>query len=80
MQFSTSFGYKCPNCNTKISIAIQVGKQEQNCPQCGTTMVPDKERQSLAANVYCKSCNSYYGLVTSDRCPNCGGEFSDIQS
>lgn len=29
-----------------------------------------------AANVYCPKCKTAYGLVNSDRCPQCGGPFS----
>ena len=78
MKASTFFGYKCPKCNSKITVGVVAGADELNCPNCGTTMVPDDEGQASAGNVYCPNCNSTFGLVTSDRCPECGGEFEAI--
>ena len=34
--------------------------------------------ERISANVYCPKCNAYFGLVTSDRCPICGGPFSKM--
>jgi hypothetical protein len=34
--------------------------------------------ERILANVYCPNCNTYYGVVNSDKCPICGGPFSNI--
>ena len=76
MKASTFFGYKCPKCNSKVTVSAILGADEMRCPSCNSVMEPDEEGQASAANVYCPKCKSQFGLVTSDKCPNCGGEFS----
>lgn len=71
MDVTTYFGFKCPRCNS--SVAIGVGKP--NCPSCGTQMLPNFESEPVATNVHCKKCNSYYGMINSDKCPDCGTKF-----
>jgi rubrerythrin len=78
MNATTFFGYKCPICNSKVTVGAIVGGSEIRCPSCNAPMVPDEEGQASAANVYCPKCNAQFGLVTSDRCPICGGPFSKI--
>ena len=77
---STFFGYKCPKCNSKVTIGTMSGSDEMKCPTCNTVMIPDENGQASAANVYCPKCNTQFGLVTSDKCPICGGAFSRIPS
>ena len=79
MQVGAFFGYKCPQCNTKIDIGAVAGTSELNCPNCGVKMVPDLEGKASAANVYCPKCKASYGLVNSDRCPQCGGPLEGAQ-
>ena len=78
MKAGSFFGYKCPRCNSKVTVGAIVGADEMRCPSCNTIMEPDENGQASAANVYCPKCNSIFGLVTSDKCPTCGGEFSKI--
>ncbi len=78
MVASSFFGYKCPKCNSKVTIGVAVGMKELHCPNCNTVMVPDKEGQASASNVFCPNCKSAFGLVTSDKCPICGGPFSKM--
>ncbi len=66
------FGYHCPRCGS----SVQVGVGTPSCPSCGKAMVPNPKARPSAANVYCKKCNAAFGLVTTDRCPTCGGPFS----
>ena len=78
MKATTFFGYKCPRCGSKVNVGISVGGGTVNCPDCGASMVPDEAGQASAANVYCPHCNAAFGLVTSDRCPTCGGPLSKM--
>ena len=73
------FGYRCPKCGSTVDIGAIVGSSEILCPSCNTVMEPDKNGRVSAANVYCSSCNSSFGLVNSDKCPNCGGAFSRMK-
>ena len=76
METNSFFGYKCPKCNTTIDIGVIVGNSKPLCPNCKTEMIPDNNGKVSAANVHCKKCNSFYGLINSDRCPQCGELFS----
>ena len=76
MDASTFFGYKCPRCNSKVNLHVVLGKDSPECPNCHTIMVPDEEGQVSAANVYCPICKTAFGLVQSDKCPDCGGPFT----
>ncbi len=78
MKAISYFGYKCPRCNSTVTVGAIVGSDEIRCPSCNTVMEPDKNGQASAANVYCSNCNSQFGLVTSDKCPICGCEFSKM--
>ena len=71
------FGYKCPNCNSTVDIGVSVGSGEQLCPNCKAKMIPNPEGKTTSANVHCSKCNSSFGLINSDKCPNCGQPFSD---
>ena len=75
MQGGVFFGYKCPRGCSRVDIGAVAGSSEYNCSHCGTKMVPDSEGQASAAKVYCPRCKAQYGLVNSDRCPQCGGPF-----
>ena len=75
MQTKSFFGYKCPNCNSTIDIAAVAGSNKLLCPNCKTEMVPNPDGKTVSANVYCKKCNSSFGLINSDKCPNCGSSF-----
>jgi len=77
MQTGSFFGYKCPNCNSKIDIAAVAGSDELLCPNCKTKMVPNSEGKTVSANVHCKKCDSSFGLINSDKCPSCGSPFSE---
>jgi len=70
----TFFGFICPKCST----TVQVGVGTPSCPTCGTQMVPNSKAPASAGNVMCKRCNTAYGLITADRCPQCGGPFSAV--
>ena len=70
----TYFGYICPRCGS----TVQIGIGRPACPSCGAQMAPNKKASPSAANVYCKSCSSAFGVVTSDRCPKCGGPLSRL--
>lgn len=76
MQAGSFFGYKCPKCQTSIDIAAIVGSDKLHCPNCGIEMMPDPQGKTSSANVYCRKCNTSFGLVNSDRCPKCGGPFT----
>jgi len=75
------FGYRCLSCNT--SIKIGVGPADQNgeplCPQCHKAMLPDASLGNSAANVFCPKCSLVVGLVTSDKCPQCGGDWQALK-
>jgi len=78
MKAGSFFGYKCPRCGSKFDIGAIVGSDEIPCPSCGTRMEPNPDGQISAANVYCPNCKSFFGLVNSDKCPICGGQFSKL--
>lgn len=78
MEASTFFGYKCPTCNSKVTVGLTIGTDKIDCPNCHTAMVPDKDGQASAGNVYCSRCKAAFGLVLSDKCPICGEAFSRI--
>lgn len=78
MKVSTFFGYKCPKCNSKITVGLSIGAETIECPNCHTLMVSDEEGQASAGNVYCPQCKAGFGLVLSDKCPTCGGPFSKM--
>ncbi|MFA5876585.1 MAG: hypothetical protein WC901_07900 [Candidatus Margulisiibacteriota bacterium] len=73
---SSFFGYKCSKCNTKIDIAAMAGSGEYLCPNCKGEMIPDEQGQISSANVHCSNCNINFGLINSDKCPNCGKPFA----
>ncbi len=75
MQAISFFGYICPKCKTTIDISAIVGNDKIHCPTCKTEMVPNKQGRSVSANVHCKKCNSIFGIINSDKCPNCGTLF-----
>ena len=75
MKATTFFGYICPKCHTTIDIGAIVGGGEPLCPQCKTPMVPNPNGRNVATNVHCKNCNSTFGIINSDKCPNCGTPF-----
>jgi DNA-directed RNA polymerase subunit RPC12/RpoP len=70
------FGYRCPKCGSTVDIGVTTGRP--SCPTCGTTMAPNEGAKSSAGNVYCPRCKASYGLVNSDKCPQCGGPFSPL--
>ena len=72
------FGFKCPRCGSTVGVGIVPTNEEPKCPSCGTEMEPNPEAQGAAANVYCPACSIAVGLVTSDRCPQCGGPWSAL--
>lgn len=78
MKAGAFFGYKCPKCGSKFDIGAIVGSDEMRCSTCATIMEPDPNGKTCAANVYCPRCQISFGLVNSDRCPECGGPFSKI--
>jgi len=74
MTLHTHFGFICPKC--KFTIGANIGTDNNlNCPNCGTTMIPNEQATPWAMNVYCKYCNEHYGMVDSDKCPKCGQQF-----
>ena len=77
MRATTYFGYRCPKCGTTVDIGVAIGGGPA-CPTCGTPMEPDQRGTASAANVYCQTCKTAYGLVNSDRCPKCGGPFTKL--
>lgn len=78
MNSGAFFGYKCPRCNTTIDIAAIVGSSEFRCPNCSAVMEPNPSGKTSAANVHCPRCNITIGLINSDKCPKCGGPFSNL--
>jgi hypothetical protein len=76
MSLTNYFGFECPRCNSTVDIGV--GSGDPTCPTCGTPMVPNTESRGAAANVYCKTCKAAYGLVNSNRCPQCGGPLSQM--
>jgi DNA-directed RNA polymerase subunit RPC12/RpoP len=76
MKASAFFEYKCPNCNSTVDIGVSAGGDEQLCPNCKTKMIPNPKGTVSSANVHCSKCNSSFGLINSDKCPNCGKAFS----
>lgn len=78
MKASTFFGYKCPRCNSKVTVGLNVGSGTLECPSCHVEMVPDEEGQASAGNVYCPHCKAAFSLVLLDKCPICGGPFSKM--
>ena len=69
------FGLMCSYCNITIDVFGVVGSDPQHCPQCGRIMVPNPQAK-ISARVTCDKCHSSFGLINSDRCPNCGEPFS----
>jgi DNA-directed RNA polymerase subunit RPC12/RpoP len=78
MKGGAFFGYRCPNCNSKIDIAAVAGSSKFTCSNCWTEMVPDSKGQASATKVYCPQCKSYFGLVNSDTCPHCGEPIESV--
>ena len=68
------FGPLCPNCGTSIDIHASAGTDVEKCPKCGTKMIPNPNAR-VSAGVTCKNCNSSFGIINSDKCPNCGTPF-----
>jgi DNA-directed RNA polymerase subunit RPC12/RpoP len=74
MSMTNYIGYKCPRCNSKVSVGVTFG--DPTCPQCGTKMVPDdKPVAQVYTNVTCSKCGSFYGMVIGDKCGTCGTPF-----
>ncbi|MHC4103642.1 MAG: YfgJ family double zinc ribbon protein, partial [Planctomycetota bacterium] len=44
------------------------------CPKCGKKMIPNPSAE-ISAHVTCNNCNSSFGLINSNTCPNCGKPF-----
>jgi len=76
MNLSSYFGFKCPRCGSTVDIGVTTG--DPSCPNCGAAMIRNEQFTGAAANVHCPTCNATYGLVNSDRCPQCGGPFRSI--
>ena len=72
MKVASFFGYICPNCKTTIDIGAFAGGNKLLCPSCGTEMVPNPEGRPVTMNAHCKKCNSFFGMINTDKCPNCG--------
>lgn len=75
MKSITYYGYKCPKCNSTVDIGVIVGNDVIACPRCKAIMEPNKEGKACTANAHCKKCNATFGIINSDRCPRCGGNF-----
>jgi rRNA maturation endonuclease Nob1 len=69
------FGLMCPDCNISIDVQAVVGADPERCPNCGKKMVPNPVSK-ISAGVTCNNCNSRFGLINSDTCPNCGEPFA----
>lgn len=69
------FGLMCPYCKITIDVYAVVGSDPQHCPKCGRDMVPNP-LSKISARVTCKKCNCSFGLINSDKCPNCGEPFA----
>jgi len=79
MQTISFFGYICPQCRGTIDIgAVVGGGRDMICSKCKIPMVPNPNGQMSAANVYCENCIVGYGIINSDKCPQCGGQFSRL--
>jgi len=74
MNVSTSYGMICPNCKFTVDVFATVGGDASKCPRCKGDMVPNQAAK-ISANANCKKCNSSFGIINSDKCPNCGTEF-----
>ena len=74
MKVSTGFGQICPKCRTRIGVHANVGGDASLCPNCKTPMAPDSNFKGTA-NAKCNKCNSQFGFINSDKCPNCGTPF-----
>ncbi len=71
MSLTTYYGFICPRCSSSVDIGVG----EPNCPNCGTRMIPNKQGNAVATNVSCKKCNNFFGMINSDKCPDCGTPF-----
>ncbi len=71
MSMTTYFGFICPQCKSTVDIGVG----QPNCPSCGTRMVANKQGTPVATNVHCKKCNTSYGMINSDKCPDCATKF-----
>ena len=69
------FGLICPNCKCRIDVHGTAGSDPELCPQCGHKMVANPSAK-ITAGVSCKKCHSSFGIINSDKCPNCGEAFS----
>ena len=78
MGVSTYVGYRCPHGHESVSIDVVMGGGESRCSVCGVAMVPDQNSPGVTAHAYCPKCKSYSGLITSARCPTCGGPFTAL--
>lgn len=81
MSAQVFYAYKCPQCNSTVNVGISVVagipiQQKPRCLSCGVDMEPDQNGRTTAMNVFCRNCNSKFGMITSDTCPNCGKPFS----
>jgi DNA-directed RNA polymerase subunit RPC12/RpoP len=77
---TTYFGYICPNCKSTVDIgAIATGTDTDTeilCSQCHTPMVPNPNGRIVSTNVKCLDCNISFGMINSDKCPQCGKTFT----
>ena len=69
------FGLFCADCNITIDIVAKVGGDPGLCPKCGKKMIPNPSAE-ISAHVTCNKCNSSFGLINSNTCPNCGEPFA----
>lgn len=77
MQVSTNIGYICPECKKSIDVAVDTGIDKPLCPECKIEMIPNEEGNIVFSNITCKVCNSFFGIINLDKCPNCGSTFSE---
>lgn len=78
MKGTSYFGFICPKCKSTVDIGASISSAPEGdpkCPTCGTTMEPNPQGQTVSANVHCSNCNSSFGLINSDKCPNCKTPF-----
>ena len=82
MEGNVFVGHHCPKSNTTSATMASVGGTPK-CPGCGGPLqaAPGGLETQVLANVTCKDCGSYFGMVSvvggKAKCPNCGTNLKD---
>jgi len=82
MEGNVFIRHHCPNCNITIATMVSVGGTPKY-PGCEAPLQagPGGPQTQVLANVTCKGCGSYFGMVSvvggKAKCPSCGTNLKD---